>query len=300
MDFRLLVFKNVADHLSFTKAAKALHISQPAITRHINELEKQYEKALFNRLGNKISLTKEGKLFLEYANRILTLYQELESDFQHFNNNFAKQVTIGASTTIAQYLLPTLFHQLKEIFPATEFKVFNDNSENIEALLLEKKISLGFTEGSASHPSIHYEEFVKDEIVLVTKFHNPLLSDTKEIGLHQLKSLALVLREEGSGTRKIIEQNLLEKQLQPEELSIDLILGSTESIKTYLLHSQSFAFLSIHSITKELHNNTLRIIEVQDLDIQRVFYFTTLHGVHTKTISKLKYFFKSEYNIRTL
>ncbi|HLW14315.1 MAG TPA: LysR family transcriptional regulator, partial [Flavobacteriaceae bacterium] len=95
MDFRLLVFKNVADHLSFTKASKALFISQPAVTRHINELEKQYEKALFNRLGNKISLTDEGELFLNYTNRILELYQELETNFQHFNKVFPKKIAMG-------------------------------------------------------------------------------------------------------------------------------------------------------------------------------------------------------------
>lgn len=300
MDFRLLVFKNVADNLSFTKASKALYISQPAVTRHINELEKQYEKALFNRLGNKISLTDEGKLFLDYANKILALYQELEDSFQHFNNIFPKQVNMGASTTIAQYLLPILFYKLKANYPDTDFKLLNDNSENIEALLLDKKISLGFTEGSASHPSIHYETFVKDEIVLVTRANNPTLIETKEIPLDQLKTLPLVLREEGSGTRKIIEQSLKAKQIHPVDLQKDMVLGSSESIKTYLLHSNSFAFLSIHSIAEELRSNKFRIIDVQNLDIQRVFYFATLHGIHTKTVNKLRSFFKSEYTTSAL
>ncbi len=300
MDFRLLVFKNVADHLSFTKASKALYISQPAVTRHINELEKQYEKALFNRLGNKISLTEEGELFLNYTNRILELYQELETSFQHFNNIFPKQIAMGASTTIAQYLLPTLFFNLRTKYPDTDFELLNDNSENIETLLLDKKISLGFTEGSASHPSIHYETFVKDEIVLVTKANNATLTETKGITIEQLIHLPLVMREEGSGTRKIIEQSLKANQIHPIHLKIDMILGSSESIKTYLLHSNSFAFLSIHSIAEELRSNKFRIIDIQNLDIQRVFYFATLHGIHTKAITTLKSFFNSEYNSSTL
>lgn len=296
MDFRLLVFKNVADNLSFTKASKALFISQPAVTRHINELEKHYEKALFNRLGNKISLTQEGKLFLEYTNRILDLYQELERSFQQFNNIFPKQINMGASTTIAQYVLPILFFQLKTKYPDTTFKLLNDNSENIESLILDKKISLGFTEGSASHPSIHYEAFVKDEVVLVTRANNPMLIDTKEISLKQLQALPLVLREEGSGTRKIIEQNLENHQLNTTDLQIDMVLGSSESIKTYLLHSDSFAFLSIHSIIEDLRSNKFRIIDIQNLDIQRIFYFATLHGIHDKTLGILKNFFKAEYS----
>lgn len=300
MDFRLLVFKNVADHLSFTKASKALFISQPAVTRHINELEKQYEKALFNRLGNKISLTEEGQLFLSYTNRILELYQELETSFQHFNNIFPKQIAMGASTTIAQYLLPTLFFNLRTNYPDTDFELLNDNSENIESLLLEKKISLGFTEGSPSHPSIHYETFVKDEIVLVTKANNTILNGAKGITMDQLIQLPLVMREEGSGTRKIIEQSLKANQINPINLKIDMILGSSESIKTYLLHSNSFAFLSIHSIAEELRSNKFRIIDIQNLDMQRLFYFATLHGIHTKVITTLKTFFKSEYKTNVL
>lgn len=300
MDFRLLVFKNVADHLSFTKASKALFISQPAVTRHINELEKQYEKALFNRLGNKISLTEEGQLFLSYTNRILELYQELETSFQHFNNIFPKQIAMGASTTIAQYLLPTLFFNLRTNYPDTDFELLNDNSENIESLLLEKKISLGFTEGSPSHPSIHYETFVKDEIVLVTKANNTILNGAKGITIDQLIQLPLVMREEGSGTRKIIEQSLKANQINPINLKIDMILGSSESIKTYLLHSNSFAFLSIHSIAEELRSNKFRIIDIQNLDMQRLFYFATLHGIHTKAITTLKTFFKSEYKANVL
>lgn len=300
MDFRLLVFKNVADHLSFTKASKALFISQPAVTRHINELEKQYEKALFNRLGNKISLTEEGQLFLSYTNRILELYQELETSFQHFNNIFPKQIAMGASTTIAQYLLPTLFFNLRTNYPDTDFELLNDNSENIESLLLEKKISLGFTEGSPSHPSIHYETFVKDEIVLVTKANNTILNGAKGITMDQLIQLPLVMREEGSGTRKIIEQSLKANQINPINLKIDMILGSSESIKTYLLHSNSFAFLSIHSIAEELRSNKFRIIDIQNLDMQRLFYFATLHGIHTKAITTLKTFFKSEYKANVL
>lgn len=300
MDFRLLVFKNVADHLSFTKASKALFISQPAVTRHINELEKQYEKALFNRLGNKISLTEEGQLFLSYTNRILELYQELEASFQHFNNIFPKQIAMGASTTIAQYLLPTLFFKLRTNYPDTDFELLNDNSEKIETLLLDKRISLGFTEGSPSHPSIHYEAFVKDEIVLVTKANNPTFSETKAITIDHLMRLPLVMREEGSGTRKIIEQNLKENQINPINLKVDMILGSSESMKTYLLHSNSFAFLSIHSIAEELRSNKFRIIDIQNLDIQRVFYFATLHSIHSKAITTLKSFFKSKYKTNVL
>jgi len=300
MDFRLLVFKNVANYLSFTKASKALNISQPAVTRHINELEKQYDKTLFNRLGNKISLTDEGVLLLDYTNKILDLYQELETSFQHFNNIPPEQITIGASTTIAQYLLPALLYKLKTNYPDTKFDLLSGNSEEIETLLLDKRISLGFIEGFASHPSIHYETFVKDEIVLVTKYNNTTLADTKTIQLNRINSLPLVMQEEGSSIKKITELSLESQHFRLADLKVDITLGGAESIKSYLLHSNSFAFLSIHSIAQELHCNKLRIVDVENLDIQRVLYFATLRGIHTKVVDTLKSFIKSEYEINAL
>src|SRR5699024_8042820 len=158
---------------------------------------KQDEKALFHRLGNKINLTEEGELFLEYTNKILVHYQELESNLQHYNKICRKQITIGESTTTAQYLLSQLLYKLKHNYSDTDFELLNANSEDIESLLIDKKLHLGFTEGSATNPSIHYETFVKDEIVLVTKSDNTTLANTDEINLNQLKSIPLVLREKG-------------------------------------------------------------------------------------------------------
>ncbi|MBL4862034.1 MAG: LysR family transcriptional regulator [Crocinitomicaceae bacterium] len=296
MDFRLKVFKKVADRLSFTKASKELYITQPAITKHINQLEKHFSKALSNRHGNKISLTTEGELLYSYAKRILKLYDDLEDDFLALNNKFPEKITIGASTTISQYILPKVLSKFKSIYPKTAITLLNDNSENIELLLVNKQIDIGFTEGNTSNPLLHYETFIKDEIVLVTKSTNTEIKKN-EITLNELKVRPLIFREEGSGTRDIIEHALGKVKLSSNDLSIEMVLGSSESIKSYLMHSNVFAFLSIHSITEELKTNKFKVIDIKDFAIKRTFQFVNLHGEYSNSIQKVRHFFLNHYNL---
>lgn len=296
MDFRLKVFKSVAEQLSFTKASKTLFISQPAVTKHINELEKQYGKALFNRHGNSISLTKEGQICLDYTRRILLLYENLEKEFIDLDGTLPSKITLAASTTISQYILPSLLSEFKGVHPKTTITLINQNSERIEELILQKKSNLGLVEGISNNPLLHYQPFVKDEIVLTCRIDNTLIK-TNEIQMSQLASLPLVLREQGSGTRIIIEKTLAEKGLNIHDFNIQIELGSTESIKNYLLNSDSLAFVSIHSIARELKNNMLTIIDVDGLEINRTFQFVGLHGNYNPASEWLKDFFINHYNL---
>lgn len=296
MDFRLKVFKTVAEQLSFTKASKILFISQPAVTKHVNELEKQFGKALFNRHGNSISLTKEGEICLDYASKIIEMYERLEKEFVDFDGSLPPRINLAASTTIAQYILPSLLSKFKSLHPETTVTLYNQNSERIEELVLENKSDLGLVEGNTNNPLLHYQPFVKDEIVLTCRIGNKPLK-TNEMPLEQLVSLPLILREQGSGTRIIIEKALKEEGLKIKDFNIQIELGSTESIKNYLLASNSFAFLSIHSIARELKNNTLTVIETTGLEIHRTFQFVGLHGNYNPTSEWLKNFFINHYNL---
>lgn len=172
MDFRLKVFKTVAEQLSFTKASKLLFVSQPAVTKHINELEKQYGKALFNRHGNSITITSEGEIFYDYTTKIIELYLKLEQEFIDSDQNLPKNISLAASTTIAQYILPSLLSKFKTIYPDTSITLINQNSERIEFLVLQKETDLGFSEGTTHNPKLHYNTFLKDEIVLTTRIEN--------------------------------------------------------------------------------------------------------------------------------
>ena len=296
MEFRLKVFKTVAEQLSFTKASKLLFISQPAVTKHINELEKQYGKALFNRHGNSITLTSEGEVFYDYASKIIALYNKLEQEFVDGDNNLPKKISLAASTTIAQYILPSLLSKFKAVYPDISITLINQNSERIESLVLNKETDLGFSEGTTHNPKLHYDAFINDEIVLTTRIENKHIK-TDEVSVKELKNLPIVIRESGSGTLNIIENALKEKGLNFQNMNIQIQLGSTESIKNYLLASNSYAFLSIHSIAKELKNHSFKIVDIEELRIERTFQFVSLHGNYDKTAERLKNFFISHYNL---
>ena len=146
-DFRLKVFKTVADRLSFTKAAAELLISQPAVTRHISELEKQLGVPLFDRCRGNVSLTAHGKLMLDYANRILAIYADLNDTFADDTGRPAGNIRIGASTTIAQYLLPGILASFRRRYPEIDVELANGNTEQIEELVAGGRIDIGMIEG---------------------------------------------------------------------------------------------------------------------------------------------------------
>ncbi len=295
IDFRLKVFQTAARQLSFTAAAEELYISQPAVTKHINELEKNIQKPLFNRHGRKLSLTKAGKLLLSYTNKILTLYEQLDDDIKEMNQAISGQVRIGASTTLAQYILPAILAQFKSTHPQTNLHLLNANTRTIESYVLEQKIDLGIIEGEAANPLLHYEPFVRDEIVLVTRMDNKYIKK-ETLTTKDLLKLPLVLREKGSGTLAVLLNALKTKGISEKDLQVEMELGSSESVKHYLMHSRAYAFISIHTIIPELTERKLKVVELEDLDIGRTLQFVTLHGQHSNLLSHFKKFCLSHYN----
>jgi len=296
-DFRLEVFYAVAKRLSFTKAAAELYVTQPAVTKHIHELEQQYSSKLFDRQGNKIQLTAAGKILLNHAENIFGIYRAIEFDMNALLQVDKGTLHLGASTTISQYLIAPILAGFKKKFKEIELRLTTGNTEQIEGALLKKNIELGIVEGQSRNPEISYSDFIKDEIVLVCSKDHPL-ARTAELEPEALKSLQFVLREQGSGTRQVIEHALKTVNLKISDLPLEIQLGNTESIKSYLIHSHAVAFLSIHAITRELMNGELRIMDVKDLAITRSFHFIHLQGLADPIAEKLIRFAKLHYNLQ--
>ncbi|RZJ49975.1 MAG: LysR family transcriptional regulator [Flavobacterium sp.] len=277
MDFRLKVFYTVAIRLNFTKAATELYISQPAVSKHIQELEETYKIKLFERNGSKIVLTPAGEILLKHTKNIFEIYRKIDFDMSTFVSKRQGLLRLGSSTTISQYIIsPVLarFHQKQQ-----EIKVnlLNGNTEQIENALINKEIEIGIVEGQSKNQSIKYIPFLKDELVLVCSSKNPLVQKN-EISLNDLKSMKFITRERGSGTLEVIEYALKQVDFKVSDLQIEMQLGSTESIKSYLLNSDCFAFMSIHAVDKELKNNELIVLDVENLSIERYFYIIALLG----------------------
>jgi DNA-binding transcriptional LysR family regulator len=277
MDFRLKVFYTVALRLNFTKAATELYITQPAVSKHIQELEETYKTKLFERNGSKIALTPAGKILLKYTKSIFDIYREIDFEMSSFNKERQGLLRLGASTTISQYIIsPVLasFHQKQKDI---KVNLLNGNTEQIETALINKEIEIGIVEGQSKNQSIKYIPFLKDELVLVCNSKNPLVKQN-EISVSDLKSMKFITRERGSGTLEVIEFALKKAGLKFSDLQIEMQLGSTESIKSYLLNSDCFAFMSIHAVSKELKNKELIVLDVEKLSVERYFYIITLQG----------------------
>ncbi len=278
LDFRLQVFYTVAKRLNFTKAAAELYISQPAVTKHIKELEGEYKVTLFERSGNKkILLTTAGETLLQYAGKLLDVYRELEYDMNLLVKQHSGVLRIGASTTVAQYIIPPVLAQFHKKFKDIKVQLETGNTEDIELALLNKEIEFGIIEGISRNPQIKYEEYLQDELVLVCAARNALIKKDS-IKPEELKNYPLLLREPGSGTLDVIAHTLKPHNIKLADLQVEMQLGGTESIKSYLLNSNCLAFLSVHSILKELKNNECRIIDIKGLAIERPFYFIQQHG----------------------
>lgn len=295
MDFRLRVFNEVVKTLSFSQASKNLYLSQPAVSKHIKELEMKYEVKLFERQKNTIKITSAGQDLFFYSEKILNLYSEAENHFLALQEKLPKKVKIGASTTIAQYIVPASLAELKKNFPDTEFSLVNDNSTQIERRIEQHKLSFALIEGSNHNPLLTYEKFLDDELVLVTSTRNNLAAS---ITLEELIQLPLVIREEGSGTRSILENRLAKAGIHKKDLNIDMVLGSTESIKSYLYATPSYAFVSISSVFDDLRHSQLQIIDIDAFEIKRPLYFVCLQGERSLFFDKIKQFFYSTHNNR--
>ncbi len=276
-DFRLKVFYTVAKRGSFTKASKELLISQPAVTKHIQEIEANYQTKLFVRDGMKIHLTEAGELLYTYAEEIFSIYRNLEFDIHALNAKMDGSLRVGASTTISQYVLPPLLAEFRKKVNDLHLDVVSDNTNAIENLLLNKTIDVGLVEGYSKNPQIKYIDFIKDEIVLVCSSNNEL-AKRGSIKPQELKKLSFLLRETGSGTLDVVDTTLKEIGITLSDLTNEMNFSSTESIKMYLMHSDSVAFLSVHAILKELRYNELSIVDIEGLDISRTFSLIQRQG----------------------
>lgn len=294
LDFRLKVFCNVARSLSFTKAADILHISQPAVSKHVKELEAYFSVRLFRREGNKIFLTEEGEILFQSALQIFDIYNQTEFKLNRLKNKSDGVLRIGASTTMTMYIIPPVLSEFKQRFPQVSLSWINGNSEKIESALLKKEIDLGIIEGRRHSKDIKYVDMLRDELALVA--HTTRACSVRDsVRLSELPDIPLVLREKGSGTREIFEYALKESGFDLNRLQIILELGSTESIKSYLEHVDALAVMSRRAVEKELKSGVLKTISFPEISLKRYFRFCYLQG-HPSSLVQQFIRFVSSHN----
>lgn len=276
-DFRLRVFREAAKCLNFTKAAELLYISQPAVTRHIKELEAEYGLRLFERAGGKLMLTVAGERLLRHADRIVEHYEQLAYDMNHLLGKSSGLLRVGASTTIASYILPNAFAGFATQYPDIKLSLWSANTQEIERMLLAHEVDLGFVEGIPQRHNLNYTSWLKDELVGIVRADSTY-AHSDEVTLEQLRQMPLVLREYGSGTLAVCQQALREHNSSINDFSVIAHLGSTETIKRFLCHYDAMGIVSIRSVRNELLQQRFKIIDIKGMSLKRDFYIVQRIG----------------------
>lgn len=295
MDYRDQVFLIVAENLSFSKAAEELFISQPAVSKHIKELESKLNSALFERKGNKVYLTKAGKTTYGYLKKIMQQYEELDFELGRMNDTYKGTLRIGASSTISQYIIPKVIAAFHKRYPKIELFLLNGNSFEIEKKLLENKIEVALVENDSSQINIKYVDFLDDEIVAVTGTQSAY-SKLKSISLTDFQQIPIVLREKGSGTLEVIQKQLAKNKVKFENLNILIHLGSTEAIKNFLCDFDGIALISEKAIEKELLLKQITKISIKGVHFHRKFRVAFRQGQESLS-SRLFADFLSKHNL---
>jgi len=250
-DRRLQVFHAVAKHLSFTKAAETLFMTQPAVTSQIKQLEEHLSMRLFDRAQGRISLTPAGRLALEYAERILTLSAELDTRLKEMSGQAAGPLLIGASMTVGEYVLPQLIGKFKARFPAVVPTLFIGNSEAVQDRVAERTLDLGFIEGDSHLSSLQNEVCCEDELQVVCAPSHPLAKEACALPAF-LTQHSYISREAGSGTRAVVDRYLQQAGVSPESMNAVVELGSPEALKGLVATGLGFAIMSRVIAAKEL------------------------------------------------
>ena len=269
-EFRLRVFVTAARTLSFSKCAAALSITQPAVSRHIGELEARYGMPLFSRGSSGVARTKAGELLLSHAERLLSAYQKMDYDMDLLSQTSQGRLSVGASTTIAMYLLPPVLAAFMERAGGVEVSMLSGNSENVEQWLRDGTVDIGFVENASRRPWLHYEPLMADELVLVAGTSGRY-AGVESVTVEELRSIPLVLREKGSGTREIIENALARHGVGVQDLRVVIELSSTEAIKSFVRSSDTMAIVSVIALHRELADGSLRIVDIDGIDMPREF-----------------------------
>lgn len=265
------VFITVADKKNFSKAAKALSLTQPAVSFQIQTLEQYYQTMLFDRVNRHVKLTAAGELLLDYAVHMNNLQAELERNMQQLTGHVKGELLVGASTTIGEYILPYVVGAFKQNYPDVNATIQIMNTKGIAESVNNKSFDLGIIEGPVEMTeNMETIAFLEDELVLAIPADHPY-AKRESITLDELKALPYITREPGSGSRLIFEQALIDADFDVEELNMVMELGSTTSIKSAIMGGLGISTISKWAIQDLLKTGKVVALNIEGLTLKRTF-----------------------------
>jgi DNA-binding transcriptional LysR family regulator len=275
-NFRLKVFRTVARRLNFRVAAEELLLTQPAVTQQIKALEAELDVALFDRAAGRIALTAAGVALLPFAEKLAEVSAEAVQAVAATTSRNAGGLTIAASQTIGQYLLPRLIASFLAENPRVEISVVSGNTQGVLETLMEHRAQVGLIEGPAMRQDVRLDPFMEDHMVCVVPAGHEWADE--DVTLTQLREATLVTRELGSGSRKIVEQAFERAGLKLREMHVRMTFDSTEGLLSAVEAGLGVAFVSRWAVRAQLALGTLRVARVKGLELGRVFAVVTAAG----------------------
>lgn len=290
-DRRLQAFHAVAKHRSFTKAADALCMTQPAVTFQIRQLEEYYNARLFDRGTGRITLTPAGVVALDYAERILALSAELDARLKEMSGQEVGPLLIGASTTIAEFLLPKILGEFKSRHPGIVPRLLVANSEAVQARIAERTLDLGFIEGDSHLPLLVTDICCQDELQVVCA-PSHALAHRETVAPQSLTEHGYVSREPGSGTREVIDRYLKKAGLSLDALQVVMEASSPEALKGLVATGVGFAIMSRAIAEKEVRLGELVRIPLAPPLIRHLSVVYPKERFHSKVVNAFIQFAK--------
>ncbi len=268
-NFRLKVFRAVVRHLNFSRAAEELLLTQPAVTQQIKALEDEFGVPLFDRSGGRITLTAAGQRLLPYADQLKEISDEAYEMVTSTAGDRAGKLALGASQTVGQYLLPNLIAAFLREHPRVEVTAVSGNTDEMLEALAARRIQLALIEGPALRKDFHIEPFMEDQMVLVAPVGHEWADH--EVGIDALKGAPLLMREFGSGSRRVVEAALAKAGLKKKDLRTTMELDSTEGLLSAVEAGLGVTFVSRWAVRNQLSLGTLRVVHVKGLRLSRMF-----------------------------
>ncbi len=269
-DHKLRVFCAVADTKSFSKASELIHLTQPAVSLQIQAMEELYETRLFDRSGNSINLTPAGEILYRRAKEILALYAEAQKNISEITGSIKGSLSIGASSTIGNYLLPLIISAFKKRVPQVNISLVVSNTKIITDKLNAGEIDIALVEGDVSKQRFTVDTLLSDDLVVIMSPAHSWVERRNIPGVELTKE-PLILREEGSGTRQIILKRLEEHGIKLADLRLSLTLGSTEAIKGAVEEGVGVSIVSAWAAQKAIKHGLLKATTFKDIKFHRNF-----------------------------
>lgn len=294
IDFRHLeTFCRVASLKSFSKAAEDLFLTQPTVSGHILSLEQSLSLRLFDRANREVRLTKAGEVFLNYASKILSSRKDLLNALSEFSQGIRGELSLGASTIPGEYILPGLVGDFKKEHPHFILSLKIADTKEIVQDVLQDDVEFGMIGAKLDHPSLYFEKYEEDEIIVVASSGHPL-ARKKRVDVEDLLKEPWIIREEGSGTQMAVEKALRKKGKSLKQFNVVMKMGSTSSVKEGVKARLGLAFISERATEEELSQGLLSRIVVEGIDaISRQIYIVfhrgrTLSPIGTEFLRFLK------------